>query len=106
MNDWIHRLLIASVVLIFAILSAEVYAQKADSNQVICYVSQLKNPYAFLGMAGDHFELSDGTAWRVTGNAYSYTPSSSASVLVCPEIQKMFISNAAITIEKSAKRTW
>lgn len=106
MNLSIHKKFIALLMLLAPFLSAEVYAQKTDSNQVVCFVSQLKNPYAFLGMSGDSFELVDGSAWRVAGTTYSYTPNSSSGVLVCPDIKKMFISSTAISIEKSVKKTW
>ncbi len=106
MNSSIHKKLAFFLMLFAPFLSAEVNAQKADANQVVCFVSQLKNPYAFLGMSGGSFELADGSAWRVAGTAYSYTPNSSGSVLICPEIKKMFISSTSISIEKSAKKPW
>lgn len=106
MKCLVNRLLPKFLLLIVLLLSAEVYAQKSDTNQVICYLSQLKNPYAFLGMSGDSFELADGSSWRVAGTAHSYTPNSSSSVLICPDIKKMFISSTAISIEKSAKKPW
>lgn len=106
MNPNIHKKFVFLLILLSTFLSAEVYSQKTDSSQVVCFVSQLKNPYAFLGMSGDSFELADGSAWRVAGTSYSYTPNSSGSVLVCPEIKKMFISSTAISIEKSAKKPW
>jgi hypothetical protein len=93
-------------VLLLITLSTGVMAQKADSSQVTCYKSQIKNPYSFLGMSGDRFELSDGSSWRVSGNTYTYTSNSSGNILICPELGKMFILNMAITVEKSTQKAW
>lgn len=98
---------IASVALIiFGAYSVNGYCQKGESNQIRCFQSQLKNPYSFLGMSGDNLELVDGTNWKVTVSNYSPTFSSGGAVLVCPDLGKMFMLNSALSIEKSAKKSW
>lgn len=86
--------------------SVNSYSQKIESNQIACFKSQLKNPYSFLGMSGDHLELVDGTRWKVTASNYSPTSSSGGAVLICPDLGKMFTLNSALSIEKVTKKPW
>ncbi len=98
--------IVSVALIIFGAYSVNGYCQKAESNQIACFQSQLKNPYSFLGMSGENLELVDGTNWKVTASNHSSISSSGGAVLICPALGKMFTLNSALSIEKSAKKPW
>ena len=99
--------IVSIAVLIFGAYAVNGYCQKTESNQIACFKSQLKNSYSFLGMSGENLELVDGTNWKVTASNYSTISSySSRTVLVCPDLGKMFAFDSAFSVEKAAKKPW
>jgi hypothetical protein len=100
------RGVLALLLSLFTFFSTCAYSQKGENNQITCFKTQLKNPYSFLGMSGESFELADGTVWKSLSSSYSTVSTSSSSVLVCPELGKMFAYNAAISVERVSKKPW
>ena len=107
MQHLLPKKIVCVAALVCAAYSVNGFCQKVQSKQVNCYISELKNPHSFSRAAGDIMELVDGTNWKLIASShFTYTSYSSRTVLVCPDLGKVFTFDSAFSVAKAVKKDW
>ncbi len=107
MQYLLPKRIVCVAALIGAAYSVNGHCQKVPSKPLTCFTSELKNPHSFSRVAGDIIELVDGTNWKLmASNHLTYTSYSSKTVLVCPDLGRIFTFDSAFIVEKAAKNNW